>query len=120
MQVKQTEEQSLQVIVGAQLSAVTFVRDYVQLHFDGPRLTAFSHPVVRLGAQTFHWDEPCFREALCGRIAQKVTHARVVYHDGVYVHFADSSTIKISLKDEDYICGEAVKFDASDAEWWVL
>jgi hypothetical protein len=49
MQVKQTEEQSLQVIVGAQLSAVTFVQDYVQLHFDGPRLTAFSHPVVRLG-----------------------------------------------------------------------
>ena len=34
MQREQTEEKSLQVIIGAQLSAVTFVQDYIQLHFD--------------------------------------------------------------------------------------
>jgi len=83
MQADQTEEKSLQVIVGEQLSAVTFVQDYVQLHFDGPCLTAFSYPVVMLGDKTFRWGEPRFRDVLCGRIAQKVAAARVAYDDGI-------------------------------------
>jgi len=49
MQGEQTEEKSLQMLIGEQLSAVTFVQDYVQLHFDGPRLTVFSHAVVMRG-----------------------------------------------------------------------
>ena len=72
MQGEQTEEKSLQVIVGEQLSAVTFVQDYVQLHFDGPRLTVFSHAVVISGDKTFHWGKPGFRDALCNSIAKKV------------------------------------------------
>jgi hypothetical protein len=65
MQREQTEEKSLQMLIGEQLSAVTFVQDYLQLQFDGPRLTVFSHPVVMLGDKTFHWGKPGFRDALC-------------------------------------------------------
>jgi hypothetical protein len=114
------EDTSLQVIVGEQLSAVTFVQDYVQLHFDGPCLTAFAPPVVMLGEQTFHWGEPCFRDALCERIAQKVTAARVVSGADVSIRFEDGSIIQISLQHADAVCGEAVKFDASDTAWWML
>jgi hypothetical protein len=114
------EETSLQVIVGEQLSAVTFVQDYVQLHFDGPCLTAFAPLVVRLGETTWHWGEPGFRDALCDRIAQKVTVAQVVSGAGVSIGFEDGSIIHISLQNADEVCGEAVKFDASDTAWWVL
>lgn len=120
MQREQTEEKSLQVIIGAQLSAVTFVQDYVQLHFDGPRLTVFSHAVVVLGDKTFHWGKRGFRDALCNNIAKQVTDARVAYSDSICIKFADGSMIKISLKDEDYLCAEAVNFDTGGDTWWSL
>jgi len=120
VQKEQTEEKSLQVIIGAQLSAVTFVQDYLQLHFDGPRLTVFSHPVVILGDQTFHWGKPGFRDALCNNIAKKVTEAQVAYGDSIAIRFADGSTIKISLKDDSCLGREAVNFDAGGNVWWSL
>ena len=108
------------MIIDEQLSAVTFVQDYVQLHFDGPRLTVFSHPVVILGDKTFSWGKPGFRDALCNNIAQIVTEARVAYGDSISIKFADGSTIKISLQDKDYLGGEAVSFDTGGDEWWSL
>jgi hypothetical protein len=120
MQGEQIEEKSLQMLIGEQLSAVTFVQDYLQLYFDGPRLTVFSYPVIVLGDQTFHWGKPGFRDALCNNIAKKVTEARVAYGDNISIRFADGSTIKISLKDEDYSGGEAVNFDTGGSVWWSL
>ena len=120
MQGEQTEETSLQMLIGEQLSAVTFVQDYVQLHFDGPRLTVFSHAVVMLGDKTFQWGKPGFRDALCGSIAKQVTETQVAYGDNISIRFADGSTIKISLKDEDYPGGEAVNFDTGRNVWWSL
>ena len=120
MQEEQTEEQSLQMLIGEQLSAVTFVQDYLQLHFDGPRLTVFSHAVVRIGDQTFPGGKPGFRDALCNNITKKVTEARVAYGESIAICFADGSMIKISLKDEEYRGEEAVNFDAGGNVWWSL
>ena len=120
MQEEQTEEKSLQMLIGEQLSAVTFVQDYLQLQFDGPRLTVFSHPVVMLGDKAFHWGKPGFRDALCNNITKKVTETRVAYGDSIAIRFADGSMIKISLKDADYSGGEAVNFDTGGNVWWSL
>ena len=120
MQKEQTEEKSLQVIIGAQLSAVTFVQDYIQLHFDGPRLTVFSHPVVIRGEQTFHWGTPGFRDALCSGIAQQVRAARLAYRESICIELTDGSAIHISLKDADYLGAEAVNFDTGNDAWWSL
>ena len=120
MQGEQIEEKSLQMLIGEQLSAVAFVQDYVQLHFDGPRLAVFYHAVFRLGDQTFPGGKPGFRDALCNNIAKKVTEARIAYGDSISISFADGSMIKISLKDEDYSGGEAVNFDTGGSVWWSL
>src|SRR5437870_4887889 len=117
---EQTEEKSLQVIIGEQLSAVTFVQDYLQLHFDGPRLTVFSHPIVMRGDKMFHWGRPGFRDALCSSIAKKVTEARIAYSESISICFADGSTIQIPLQDDGYLDGEAVNFDAGGNIWWSL
>jgi len=73
-----------------------------------------------LGDKTFHWGKPGFRDALCNNIAKKVTEARVAYGASVVIRFADGSTIKISLKDDGCLGGEAVNFDAGGNAWWSL
>ena len=120
MQGEQTEEKSLQMLIGGQLSAVTFVQDYLQLHFDGPRLTVFSHAVVMRGSMILHWGKPGFRDALCNNIAKKVTAAQVTYGESIAIRFADGSTIQISLKDDSCLGREAVNFDAGGNVWWSL
>jgi hypothetical protein len=117
---EQSEEKSLQMLIGEQLSAVTFVQDYLQLHFDGPRLTVFSHPVIRSGEQTFYGGKPGFRDALCNNIAKKVTEVRVAYGESISIRFADGSTINIPLQDAACLDGEAVNFDAGGNVWWSL
>jgi len=41
----------IQFLIGKQLSAVEFVRDHVQLRFDGPALTAFDWLIVNFTAE---------------------------------------------------------------------
>jgi hypothetical protein len=97
----------LTVIKGEQLSAVTFVQDYVQLHFDGPVLTAFTAPVVTAGNTALRWGEPGYRDMLCGRIAHIVRDAFVEEGDQIRVEFDDDSVISISLRYEDFAEGQA-------------
>ena len=33
------------ILIGEQLSAVSFVQDYVEFHFDGPVLRALTNPI---------------------------------------------------------------------------
>jgi hypothetical protein len=120
MQREQSEEQSLQILIGEQLSAVTFVQDYLQLHFDGPCLTVFSHAVVVRGNKMFHWGKPGFRDALCNNIAKKVTEVRMAYGESISIRFVDGSTINIPLQDDSCLDGEAVNFDAGGNVWWSL
>jgi len=113
-------EEVLQVIVGRQLSSVEFVQDYVQLKFDGPGLTAITQPTVEVDGRTFRWSEPGYRDELCGRIARKVSSARVLPRDSVRITFDDKAVVRVSLRRDDYRAEEAVKFDATPATWWVL
>lgn len=113
-------EQALQGIVGRQLSSVEFVQDYVQLKFDGPGLTAITHPVVTSSMGEFFWDEPGYRDELCGRIARIVVSAQVIPNEAVFVAFDDEAVVKISLREADYRAEEAVRLDVSPALWWVL
>ena len=59
-------------LVGEDVSAIAFVRDYVELHFDGPILRAFANPLVR--ADGYESTFPSFgsRDALCSVIGRKV------------------------------------------------
>ncbi|MFD3437022.1 hypothetical protein ACFWU3_05895 [Streptomyces sp. NPDC058685] len=48
----------LQLLAGLEVSAVSFVRDYVELHFDGPVLRALSNPLGMYGGREWHFPEP--------------------------------------------------------------
>jgi len=67
----------LVAIEGEQLSAVTFVQDYVQLHFDGPTLTTITRPTVVAGDASFDYGAAGYRDRLCALIGHVVKQASV-------------------------------------------
>ncbi|MFE7094388.1 hypothetical protein [Streptomyces erythrochromogenes] len=48
----------LQLLMGLEVSAVSFVRDYVELHFDGPVLRALSDPSGVYEGREWRFPEP--------------------------------------------------------------
>lgn len=62
-------------LAGSELSAVCFVRNYVEFHFDGPVLRFLAPPVVSSQGRTFEFPEEGSRDALCALIGQTVEQA---------------------------------------------
>jgi hypothetical protein len=100
-------ESTFQQLRGEQLSAVTFVQDYIQLAFDGPVLTVLMPIAVRSGDTSAVSGEEHFRNALCGQIAKLVQDVTLHSGDALTIHFEDGSHISISLKPDDYSGPEA-------------
>ena len=97
-------------IVGEKLSAVVFVLDYHQLQFDGPGLTILNPITVTSNGSSVTVGEDQFRNRLCEQITKIVKRADCKEGDALVVEFEDSSTISVSLKDEDYSGPEAIIF----------
>src|SRR2546425_6399588 len=114
-----TMQEPLSPVVGAQLSSVEFVRDYVQLRFDGPCLTAFTPPMMRVGKTWVKWGSPGYRDLLCDRIATTVCLASVIEEKEIRIEFDDGALLAISLRPEDYSGAEAAMFDNGPQETWV-
>jgi hypothetical protein len=89
---------------------VEFVQDYVQLHLDGPILTAFVWPVVSANGKTTRVGESGYKDALCASIGQTVRAADLVAAVEVLVEFGDGTRISVSLKPEDNAGPEAGLF----------
>lgn len=118
-EVDTTSTQPLAVLVGCQLSSVEFVQDYLQLRFDGPCLTAVTHPKVYVENTWFVWGTPGYRDRLCERIGKMVSTASVVESQAICIEFDDKSCIAISLRPEDYRAAEAAIFDNGHEDSWV-
>jgi hypothetical protein len=108
----------LLAIEGEQLSAVTFVQDYLQLHFDGPTLTAVTRPIVITGDASFEFEGPGYRDQLCALIGQVVSRAYVRPADRLQIDFRDRASLIVSLKSEAYRAGEAIIFSDGKNEQW--
>jgi len=104
----------IESILGAQLSSVEFVQDYVQLHFDGPTLTLFVWPIITRGGQQYRRGQTgCYRDELCDRIGRKVLEVVTDNADAITIRFDDATSFAVSLKDEDRTGPETGYFSAS-------
>src|SRR4051812_3677690 len=90
----------LNEIVGASLSSVGFVMDYIQFRFDGPCLTTLTLPSVRNGTSVLRAFGPGYRDALCGQIGIEVADVTLTEEE-LTVQFLDSVAFVISLRDDD-------------------
>lgn len=93
---------------GAQLSAVTFVQDYLQLWFDGPGINITNPLTVQIGQTAVTSWKPGFRDALCTQIAKIVSAAEILDGEAFIIRFKDDSLISVSLRREDYTSPEAI------------
>ena len=103
---------------GEQLSAVTFVRDYVQLHFDGPRLTLLTWPVVIAADARCAFGEPGYRDSLCKLIGRIVAGAYVRAEERLQLDFVDAASLVASLRPEAYRAAHIVIFDDEQSKQW--
>jgi hypothetical protein len=97
----------IQILVGALLSSVEFVYDYVQLRFDGPCLTVNAPFEIHVGETAFKQNEVGYRDALCERIGKSVRAAYTVPERHIGIDFDDQSSIHISLRPRDQVGPEA-------------
>lgn len=112
------ERQHLTAITAGELSAVTFVRDYIQLQFDGPTISAFTLPTVVVSNNVFLPPHPGYRDALCALVGRVVAAAYADPGQRLQIDFADGSSLSISLKPEDHVVEEAAVYqDAQTKEW---
>src|SRR5260370_29484286 len=98
---------SIEQLAGCPVSAVSFVQDYVELHFDGLILGCFTLPVVRTGDAECHFGAPGYRDRLVAFIGKTPQTVREQDRIELSINFAAGESIKVSLRDEDAECAEA-------------
>ncbi|KGN30843.1 hypothetical protein N802_05465 [Knoellia sinensis KCTC 19936] len=65
----------LKDLIGLELSAACYVRDYVELHFDGPILRCLADPIVVGPSGRFEHPNVGSRDALCALVGDVVSGA---------------------------------------------
>src|SRR5688572_14280128 len=101
-----------------ELSAVTFIRDYVQLQFDGPYINAYVWPRVSVQTGVFDLGTSGYRDVLCAQI-NKVIEKIVEESDvRLLLFFTDRSQIEISLREVDRRTPDAVMLQDGTGQHW--
>jgi hypothetical protein len=108
----------LLAIEGEQLGAVTFVQDYLQLDFDGPRLTLTIWPRVVQNGMTRRFEEAGYRDALCGLIGKIVREAYLVEGDRLQIEFLNGAALVVPLGPGDYQTAYGVVFEDNKSTRW--
>jgi hypothetical protein len=66
---------------GMELAGVAFIRDYVELLFDGPILRCYARPEVVIASRAVRFPTEGSRDALCELIGAEVANVRVGERD---------------------------------------
>lgn len=95
-------------IKGKKLSAVCFVHDYVEFHFDGTIIRAFSLPEIIVKNKKISKNDEGWRDTLCNLISQDVAG---IFLDNDYfrLNLSDGAIVVISLNPDGFI-GEVMHF----------
>ena len=109
----------LRELIGLQLSSVEFVQDYIQLHFDGPTLTAYTWPTVSKGSSVLSRGQSGYRDAICEPIGRLISQIEF-QPESFGLVFDNKTIVRISLRDEDYRGPEAIQLSLSDYRTWVI
>jgi hypothetical protein len=95
-------------LVGEELNTVAFVMDYVEFHFNGPRVRALTNPIVRTTAGEIQFPAPGSRDALCSLIGQEVRGASLRDEHSLEFSFNSGAALIIPLDPGSYIGPEAL------------
>ncbi len=92
-------EKALLHLVGARLTSVQFVLDYLILGFDEKgALTTLVWPEIVQGANVARFGSPGYRDRLCGLIMNVVQSATIQADDTIDIRFDHDAGLQIPLK----------------------
>jgi hypothetical protein len=111
--------QMFRELEGEQLSAVTFVQDYLQLSFDGPCINVTNPLTIHTRTCTVTSWQPGFRDALCSQIGKVVSSANFEAGEALVLCFTDNSVLSISLRPSDYTSAEAIYAHGFKHKGWL-
>jgi len=109
-------------ILGEQLSSVVFVQNYLQLDFDGNRLTSYSWPKVKIKNTVYVIGREYYRDALCEIITHLVSDVILIDDEALHIYFDNSFELswKLLRDNENYDLPEFIYFTDCDGGWFVL
>ncbi len=82
-------------IVGDELSAVCFVRDYVELHFDGPVLRLLGEISVANSGEVQRENSEHFKNWLCRNIGRRLARVDTIDANEISLKFHGNDVIKV-------------------------
>jgi len=95
-----------ELVLGAELYSVQFVRDYVQLWFHGSSLdnslTAYSLPIVSDSRGRYGWDDERYGNRLRSLIDHTVTLAEIIPDKELRLQFDNEMEVSIPLDGSSY------------------
>jgi hypothetical protein len=104
----------LREIIGQPMSAVSFVHDYVEFHFDGKILRALTRPSTHIRGQATIFPQFGSRDALCSLIGKSVINVIVREGESIEIRFDGSEAINVPLSAPARIGPEAAHFVSGD------
>jgi hypothetical protein len=111
----------LEELVGETLSSVIFVADYLQLDFNGPRLSAFVWPHVIIGGEAVRiFGDHGYRDSLCAFIMRDVVATEESPEAGLVIRF-DLGAIVVNPEPADLMGPEiAMLRGFQDHDRWMV
>ena len=103
-------------LIGEQLSAVSFVMDYVEFHFDGSIVRALSNPLVQLAGERRRFPESGSRDAMCALIANKVAAVSFKEKVSLEISFAGGASLLVPLDAASQVGPEAMHWCPRDGQ----
>jgi hypothetical protein len=79
----------LRLLRGSEVSAVSFVRDHVELHFDGPVLRSLSDPVGVYGGRAWRFPAPGSPDLMRSYIGETVDGCELDPERMLALHFGE-------------------------------
>lgn len=117
---KNNDELMMIALEHQELASVTFVRDYIQLNFDGPAISFYTFPAICKDGIKIQQGDPGYRDELCKLTGEKVTAVKEVVDEDLTITFGDLSSVVVSLKPEDRRSAESAMFQGGDGKGWIV
>lgn len=106
-------------LVGLELGSVAFVRDYVQLDFNGPILTCDVWPRVESRGVTWGIDDQGYRDRLCSLIGASVLSTYEETGAGLRIDF-DAGSVVVHPSSEELMGPEIAMLSGFDDRAWMV
>jgi hypothetical protein len=97
-------------LVDEEISAIAFVRDYVEFHFDGPILRSIANPFIIITGTKYHFPETGSRDALCRLIGSTITEFNLAEGQALQFKTSNECEVTIPLDHASKRGGDAMHF----------